>query len=216
VIQSYSAYTPELARRNAAHLLSGDAPELVLFKVEAIDGRLPALEDGVSWLPLLTRYLPGSFSEDSGYLALNASGGNGQSIPDGPVTRLSGDFGSTVAIPESEAGWLAQFDISMTPLGRLRNLLWSPPRVRIKVTLETGEVQVFRFIPSMAREPFVLSPLVTDTEDFLGLATQGERGTSPQPVSLVEIDTDSSGWWTTHYEMRLQPLDLNPPPRPGE
>jgi hypothetical protein len=56
VFQSFSAYTPTLAALNAEHLRSPRAADNVLFDIESIDGRLPAMDDGRSWAPLWARY----------------------------------------------------------------------------------------------------------------------------------------------------------------
>jgi hypothetical protein len=56
IFLSYSAYGSELERLNAAHLLESAAPHSILFGVSAIDERLPALEDGLIWLPLISEY----------------------------------------------------------------------------------------------------------------------------------------------------------------
>ncbi len=56
VFQSYAAYTPFLAELNAAHLAGPSRPQTLLFRVAAIDGRFPALDDGPSWLSILSSY----------------------------------------------------------------------------------------------------------------------------------------------------------------
>ena len=58
VFQSYSAYTPELARRNEAHFANANAPRFVILKMQPIDGRLPMQEDGLALTMLLRRYRP--------------------------------------------------------------------------------------------------------------------------------------------------------------
>ena len=56
VIQSYCAFTPELAELNAAHLRGSNGPDNVLFDIEPTDAHFPSLEDGLSWPEFLTRY----------------------------------------------------------------------------------------------------------------------------------------------------------------
>src|SRR5205823_2987076 len=56
IFQSYSAYTPELAQMNAAHLRSDRAADHILFDVWTIDGLFPTQDDSLSWPELLTRY----------------------------------------------------------------------------------------------------------------------------------------------------------------
>ena len=56
MIQSYAAFTPELADLNAAYLRSSHAPDNVFFECAPIDDHYPSLDDGLSWPVLLTRY----------------------------------------------------------------------------------------------------------------------------------------------------------------
>lgn len=68
VVQSYSAYTPELAQRNFLHLESAGAPDNIIFRVEPIDGRLPSLEDGLSWPALIDGYSVTRLDPQAAYL----------------------------------------------------------------------------------------------------------------------------------------------------
>jgi hypothetical protein len=66
VLESYSAYTPALARLDADHLTGAAAPDNVFFRPDPIDYRLPALEDGLSWPALLSLYMPAGYDMSSG------------------------------------------------------------------------------------------------------------------------------------------------------
>ncbi len=56
VFQSYPAYNAELDAFICGILEGPNAPQHVFFRVQPIDGRLPALEDAGSWPVLLSRY----------------------------------------------------------------------------------------------------------------------------------------------------------------
>src|SRR5262249_42267936 len=58
VFQGYCTYTPRLARLNADFCRSAAAPENVILDGEAIDGRLPTLDDGPALLEVLHAYRP--------------------------------------------------------------------------------------------------------------------------------------------------------------
>ena len=58
VFQSYSAYTERLLQMNTQFFEGDQAPQFVLFRAEAIDGRFPMLEDSGVMLELLRRYRP--------------------------------------------------------------------------------------------------------------------------------------------------------------
>src|SRR5262249_30844741 len=56
VIQSYSAYTPALDQRTAAHLSSPQSADHIILQWDEIDGRHPLLDDAASWRALFDRY----------------------------------------------------------------------------------------------------------------------------------------------------------------
>ena len=55
-VQSYAAYTPFLADKDANYLNSLMAPKNILFRLQPIDFRLPSTEDGPSWIYLKRNY----------------------------------------------------------------------------------------------------------------------------------------------------------------
>lgn len=73
IFQSYAAYLPSLARLNRNHLLSENAPDNILFTLEPIDGRLPTLEDGLSWPAFMSHYRVTNFVGRYAYLRRRAT-----------------------------------------------------------------------------------------------------------------------------------------------
>src|SRR5262249_29679991 len=117
VFQSYSACTPLLAQMNAAHLRSPRGPHSILFDVQAIDNRLPALEDGLSWPLLLTQY---NLTDASGAFLLLQRAARPRAFQLEPLAHLTVGLGSPIAVPDfgAEAIW-ATVDIEPTLLGRV-------------------------------------------------------------------------------------------------
>ena len=170
VPQSYAVYSPILARLNENHLRGQQAPDNIIFRVGPfiIDERFPTLEDGLSWPTLLSHYTP--FRSDAKYLYLKK-----RVAPAGMnrTTVLQGSYqlGEKVTLPATNPMLFAEIELPPTLWGRLSMLLFKPDPLYIEVTLVNGENKAYRFIPSMARTGFVLSPLVESTVEFAQLAT---------------------------------------------
>jgi hypothetical protein len=167
VFQSYSAYTPALLLKNANHLEGAAASQTLLFKVEPIDGRYPALEDGLSWGAMLGAYdLAGS---QNNYAVLTK---RKQPLRSEFTLAATGraSLGEEVPIKDSGFPLFAEIDVQHSSVGALADLAFKVPQLRIAVTLLDGSVKEFRFVPGMARTKFLLSPLINTTSDFVALA----------------------------------------------
>lgn len=176
VIQSYSAYTPVLARMNADHLIGAKAPDAVLFALEPIDDRLPAFADGPSWPILLSQYgakwieKPREPFEGLVIACLrHEPDWRRISVVDTPVLEGAAELGHRVDLPKSDEVLFAKIDIRQNALGELAALLLKAPRLYINFLFPDGHVEHYRFVPGMAHAGFVISPVVTDTTQFVAL-----------------------------------------------
>ncbi len=212
VIQSYSAYTPKLAEMNAAHLRGPRAPEHLLISWNAIDGRLPSLEDSLSWPEFLTRYE--SRSRHGTWLVLDRR--------KTPLTSRLVPISQGVL----ERGGRYEVDASSTDLVwaevRLKPTMLRKPAVMLhkdvvtKITLRTDDGdREFRLLPSLAGAGFLLSPLVEDTDDFQQLIEE-RRG---KAVSSFSVKARRA-FFHSDIDVRLYRLELERPARersgPGE
>lgn len=210
VFQSYQAYGAELARLNADHLRGGGAPEHVVFRVEPIDGRLPALEDGPSWPLLMNNYqVTGA---DASFLYMKR-----RSDPAGDrasTTIYSGRhaLGSEVPLPATGASdtVFAEIEVEASWLGRLWTILYKPPELRIAVDVTGGEPRTYRFVPGMARAGFILSPLVEDTNDFILLTAANRAPMATHIVTSFTISAVGGGsrFYKDSYSVTLRTLDV--------
>ena len=169
VFQSYAAYMPILAQLNESHLRSEKGPDNVIFRVQPIDGRLPAIEDGVSWLALIDNYVVRSWSGQ--YLFLRR-----REIRPAPgempmLLDANGRLGESVTVPMTDTPIFAQVQIEPTLLGRMLSVVFKPPRLKMTLHLVSGKKHDYLVISGMMKSGFFLSPLVEDTWDFALLAT---------------------------------------------
>lgn len=228
VMQSYSAYTPELAARNAAHLRTARAASNILFAIQPIDDRFPSLDDGRSWPELLTLYDIKGASDDRGtYLLLSRS-----SVPREyrltPLRNTSARFGEPVTVPAATNGpvWV-EIEIKKSVAGTLVSSLYKPPVLMLTVSLPDHSQRRFRLVPGMAAGGFLLSPLVADNRSFAALASAGRRDLAGLAVVSMTISADTGSGSTRCYRspmpVRFYGLDFPPqdfktnrPARPAE
>ncbi len=205
VFQSYSAYSPGLAKLNAAFLRSGSAPDNILFEIAAIDGRYPALEDGSSWPELLTRYRIMSGTNPFVWLARRDRARQYQKVP---LLATNLPFGKPMALPSGidDPIW-AEFDINKSLPGDLVSTFYKPPNLTLKVTLRDGQKKEFRLIPGMAAAGFILSPFIGDEKSFVLLATgDGMNTLARLEVTSLTISAANESGETDCYQspMRLR------------
>jgi hypothetical protein len=200
MFQSYSAYTPELMRRNEQFYRSAAAPEFVLAKLGTIDERLPALEDAMLFRYLLRNHEP--VGSEGGFLLLKPVSSvapkldllrEGKVRPAEPID-LSGYGNSNL--------WL-EIDVRPTPAGRLRQLVYQPSIVRLRVWSGSAS-QLFRAPPPMMAAGFVASPLVLSSEDLANVYA-GKPVVRPRAYS-VELAGSTPSLWQEAIPYRLYRL----------
>lgn len=206
IFQSYSAYTPSLAKKNKEHLVGSSAPDNVIFRVEPIDDRLPPIEDGASWPTLLSNYEPEKI--ENGFLYLHRILGGVQSKE---ITLRSGiySFGETVHLQNEYAPTYVEILIKPSFFGRLVNVFYKPSKLQISLTLKNGMTASYSLVPGMAASGFVISPLINNSDDF-GLLYGGVGYLEEKLVKSFSISHfGNSSQWENKYEVVFKRLDLS-------
>jgi hypothetical protein len=167
--QSYFACTPFLIRRNRDFLTGPDAPRYLILSLEPIDWRLPTLEDSAALFTIFHRYRPVLI--ERGYLLLVR---HASAVSDDSPDELDRDdrrifIGEEITLPPDERPRKIRLDLQLTTRGRIAKLLFKLPPVYLHVRLTDGHVQRFRLIPEMARDGFLLDPLLVTNSDVLRL-----------------------------------------------
>ncbi len=209
VLQSYSAYTPELLRADAEHLTGPNAPRNVIFSVQPIDGRLPMLEDGNSWPLLLSLYRTnqvihlGSYGTDAAILERRAIPGTFKLEPLGTQDLR---FGERIALPQDlqSVVW-AEVEMRPSLIGRLWGLLYKSPLLFITYPMPDGTESAFRYIYRMGETGFVLSPVVMTATNFVALPKGAPN--APRPTAITLSSEGLADWvWQPQYRIRLYRL----------
>jgi hypothetical protein len=211
VTQSYSAYTPELARLNLRHLEGASAPDNILFRVEPIDGRLPSLEDGLSWPALINSYSLQKLEGQTAYLRKRTTSGNQNAGMTEDFNLGSHALGEEVALPESGDPLFANIDIQPTLLGKVWGALYKLPELHIAMRLRDGETKNYRVISNMMRTDFLITPLVQNTEDFVLLRAGGNKYLTDQEAMSITISSGDHAelFSNKSYSLRVRKLNLS-------
>lgn len=194
VFQSYSVFSKAMAIRNAIHLAE-KAPDMIVFKIEPIDERLPSLEDGASWPALLTAYYPIDFIKDFLILEKQRQPAKPQPFT---VTKTH-MLGETIALPSIKSRVFVAMEIKANWLGHLLHWLYKPSALSIEVTLTDGHKKHYRLIAGMAESGFLLSPLIENSREFVLLFGKEAALTSKRVKSFRVIAKDNGLQWQPQY-----------------
>jgi hypothetical protein len=210
VIQSYSAFTPELAELNAAHLRGPHAPDNILFDVNSVNNNFPSLEDGRSWPELLTRY---DITDLTGQFVILKRSSHPRKHRLTPLADVPVQLGVPVTIATNDAPLWAELEISPTLFGAVVATLYKPPVLNLSVSLEDGRQLLFRVVPGMARSGFLLSPLIPDNESFASLYSPAYwhnlRGLHIKSLTLFAVTASgSTPCYRSPLRLRLYRLDI--------
>jgi hypothetical protein len=168
IFQSYSAYTPKLARLNQAHLLSEHAPDHLFFNVEPIDNRYPTLNDGLSWPVLLQQYQP-SIIQTKDFLILDRASSAKPFAAPATIHEHSAQLNEQIAVPNINKPVFVELLIEPSFFGKIATTLYKTSDLLIEVALDNGEIKQHRIIANMTKTGFVISPYVASRDDFAKL-----------------------------------------------
>jgi hypothetical protein len=214
IIQSYSAFEPELADINAKHLLADSTPQHVFFDVSPIDSRLAALEDGVSWPLLLTRYRLVGCTGQFLILDRNPDVTNRLEIKD--ISTSTQGLGKEFALPKTGEPVWAEISVRPAFLGRILAALFKPPQLHILFRYEDGHTETFRYVSAMGRSGFIISPVIHDAREFAALSARGRdqyfSGTRPTSVE-IKGDPGDRLFWQRAFKVRLRRIEVPAQPQ---
>ncbi len=208
-VQGYVAYTPLLARANAAFYASEKRPDHVFFRPVSIDGRLPSLEDPQLWLELMRSYR--LMGQTPAYLHLVPTA-HPRELAISPLVSFEATLGERFdlpAMPKHKLIW-GRIRLASHAGARVLSQLYKPPRVWIELTIGVGQPVVARMIVENAADGFLLSPLIVNNEVS---ADVFNRMTLPPylddwRVRSIRVVAEPSSWANLYYEPKLQ-VDLS-------
>jgi len=168
VFQSYSAYTPELARINESHFLGATAPKFVLLRLDTIDNRVPMSEDGLALIALLEHYRPAL--KENNFLLLQRDesiSATAATTPQPP--SQTAQIGTDVPLGPGKSPTIAFIHLDLSWLGKLYSALIREPALSITLNTSDGEKIAYRLVRPTAASGFLLSPIVDSIDDWTRL-----------------------------------------------
>lgn len=206
VLQSYSAFTPELILLDEQHLRSARAPDNLIFRLETIDDRLPSLDDGLSWPAIMDNYTVDKLS--NGWVHLGKKAGPIRAASRYlPLGTISARLGEEVPVPSVSAPVFAEVAIAPNTAGRLVSILYTLPVLGLRVTMQDGRKRTYRVNSSMMETGFLLSPLVTTNEEFANLfnsRSSPSDAEKPRSIALVVNGRDGEFYWHKSYTIAFK------------
>ena len=190
VFQSYSAYTPQLARLNDAFYRSSRAPQYVLLKLQTIDNRFLPLDDSLVLRSITRRYeyvhTERGFQLWRQRVQLPREGD--QLAPRLRSERVTLNHPVELRELENTPLW-ATVRLQLSWLGELRSFVYKPPIVRLAIEDTQGRPATFRLTPPQAAAGFILNPLIQNSADYLCF-TMGAANRRVHALTLEVPQTD--------------------------
>jgi Ca2+/Na+ antiporter len=197
VFQSYSAYTPELIQINEQHLRGTGAPDDIVFQLDTIDDRLPALDDGLSWPAMLDNYRVAEVSGDWVHLTRNPTPIRTKSR----FTLLrttSARLGQEVVVPSGIGPVFVQIELAPSFYGRLVDMAYKLPILELTLTCSDNHRAVYRVVAGMMKTGFFVSPLITDNAGIERLFDSSQPSKEGIKVLSMRLDSNGRGWSSTY------------------
>ncbi len=172
---SYVAFTPRLQSLDVAGYRTRP-PQFVLFRLATIDDRFPMHEHSQLLDHYLRTYEP-VWSERGDLLLQRSASESGLTLT--PLEVQECGWEEWIPVPEVADDQLRlALDLRPNAAGRLVNLLYRSAELMLEIEDDQGRSRNFRIVPELAREPFLLGPLVLGNEGFVALY---ERTPLPRP-----------------------------------
>jgi hypothetical protein len=203
-VQSYTAYTPALAKMNAEWLRTNRAAQSLFFALQNVDYRYPALDDGLSWPELLTRYdIKGSSDPAGTYIWLSRSPKPRQYHLQ-PLLETNVTMEQSFALPTNGLIW-AEIVTKKTFAGDLLSFLYRSTVLTADLKFASPVRLTYRIVPGIAKAGFLLSPYISDNESFVALATADQAVLSNmEVVSMKFYESGASGSGLACYQPQIK------------
>lgn len=213
VFQSYSAYLPDLLKRNQAHLHSSGAPDHLFVRLDTMDNRWPAAEDGLSWLTWLLDYESVQLRADMLHLQRHRSEqqrDERELMPQlTPLLQVHAKMGEPLDVPPSKGLLLVSMVIEPTWTGRLFSLLYQSNPLEVQIFTRDGQSAKFRLIPGQLKTDVLLSPLVADSQQLARLfdGPIGLESLAGKQVKRLTVSTvGGAGHWQPEFLVQFKQI----------
>jgi hypothetical protein len=211
-IQEYTTYTRALITANRKSWFGPHGPATIIFGFTPVDlgwtpsdGRLPALTEGPLWPELFRFYEPAAREGDLLALRRRAA-----PLPDllGGGTWREARLGTWIPLPREGGAMFLSVVLRRTMAGRVLSLLYKPGMMFIETETMDGRRSRFRLVPGIAENGFVVSPQVTNTEDFRRLACGYSARSERIRAFRIVAEREPVATYALDYRYRQQAIDI--------
>ncbi len=203
IYQGYCAYTPFLCALNANFYRSAQAPAFVLYKLQAIDKRLPTLDDSLTLLELLRSYHPLLVEKGFTLLARNTHS-PAAPLHALPVRRMTDvRFGQDITLADNAPYHLLTVHVRPALRGKLKSVLLRASALTIDVQTEDGRTAHYLLPPAMAESTTLLDPLLQNSRDVVRLY----GGLPSKRARSFRLQCGSPSLFQQPLEVTLTPLN---------
>lgn len=212
ILQSYSVYTPRLADLNNDHLRDA-GPSRVFFSLYPIDNRYPSLEEGESWLTLMSHYRPSGVVKS--FAVLDRSPAPQPVSLSEPLKTEPMALGNYIGVPSTGSPIYAKIDVQPTLFGKLLSLVYKSPELHLDLIYADGRTVTYRYIAGMGQTGFILSPTISTSVEFLALQSPNWKdylGTK-MPVSIkISGDKGTRFAWKKDVSVQMYSISMQANP----
>jgi hypothetical protein len=190
VFQSYTAYTPDLDRLDAAHLESNRTADFAILNFAAIDDRHPFLETPLSWRALLDRYDLKLAAADWFLLQHRTAA---RYAPLTPLGFSMARWDEDVLVPQADGMLVMSPRLRSSLAGKLTALLFRSAAVYTEVTYRSGRKLRWRCVPRNLADGVLIRPFPQDLQDLRPLFFRDVVRNSTQQILSIRFHTDKPG-----------------------
>lgn len=196
-INLYQAWTPGLAQILKDFFLAPDRPSDIFADRREFNG-------SSFWLAVWSGYeVVESVGRDGLFLHMRRRDPPRPLPRREPAGEYDVGFGQSIDLPEADGLWLSA-TIEPTLFGRVVEILFKKPIVRLRVEGLDGHVSDARFSPAMAPHGTMISPRLAGTMDFAKLdGPKAERVT-------IEVGPHSDLFYRSPIKIRIDRLTFGP------
>lgn len=199
LFQSYSVYTSYLIEKNRTFLKSIKKPDTILFSIKEIDGRLPSMMEGASWLDLMSLYDIVDYKGE--FLVLNKSNNQkSYTIIESDIQKVQ--FDQMIEVPDGEI--FLKIDFEKDFLGLLCTTLFKAPILKIELIFDDNSSIQASIVPGVAKEGFILSPSIDNIYDFYLYASGLRAG---KKVKFLKLINDSKICYKNNIKLQFATIE---------
>jgi hypothetical protein len=196
IFQSYSAYTQQLDNINAAHYSGGDAPQSIVYGLQAIDGRYPLFDEPAVFSTIMQNY---SFEQKTKNFVLLAHQRQRKLGQKKTIAVQTVQVDRQIVVPKYRQGPLfAKIDFEYSKRGNLLKLVYKPMFTHIRFQFDDSSYSpYFRFVPSVAKDGILVSDYVENIDDLAKVF----QGRHTRRITAIEILVHT--YWQYQRQMKV-------------